>query len=140
MFDEKDDANSTAKETEESLELDCLDHHLAKRCNSNQGEQYHVHEVQGLCDSSENGSDAHTHRLRAVSSDPQSIAGDDHVHFVIFKSDFHDGHYHEGWGATSGACNVGSGHVHFLNGISTLDDGHWHKYLIATSLDGFYGG
>ncbi len=139
MFAFESDANSTAKDTGGAEKAGGLGLHHAK-CRDNQGEPYHVHEVWGLTDPAENGKDAHTHRLMAVSSDPQSIANNDHVHFVTFQSDFHDDFFHEGWGTTSGAFPVDGGHVHFLNGITTLNDGHWHKYKIATSLDGFYGG
>ncbi len=136
----ENDANSTAKETEAAIQTDCLDLHPAKRCNSHQGEPNHVHEIQALTDPAQSGKDAHTHRLIAVTSNPQPIGNNDHVHAVLFKSDYHNGFYHEGWGTTGGACNVGNGHVHFLNGITTLDAGHWHRYHIATSLDGVYGG
>jgi hypothetical protein len=99
----------------------------------------HVHEVQGLVETAQQGKDAHNHRFLAVSSDPKPIGKRDHVHDVIFCIDYHDGFCHEGWGTTSGAFPVGDGHVHFLEGITTTDDGHWHKYRIATSLDGIFG-
>ena len=140
MTENNMNADSLIKETEAADQAECKGFPPLRHCNSNQGEPNHVHEIQALTDSAGSGKDAHTHRLIAITSDPQSIGNNDHVHFVLFKSDFHGSFFHEGWATTGGACNVGNGHVHFLNGITTLDDGHWHRYQIATSLDGVYGG
>lgn len=107
------------------------------RCKPNAS--YHVHEVQGLMETAQQGSKAHNHRLLVISSEPKPIGEQNHVHEVIFCTDYHDGFCHEGWSTTSGAFPVGAGHVHFLEGITTTDDGHWHKYRIATSLDGIFG-
>jgi hypothetical protein len=111
-----------------------------KRCHENKPvAPLHVHEVQGLIETAQQGSNAHNHRLMAVSSDPKPLGENNHFHEVIFCTDYHDGFCHEGWGTTSGAFPVGDGHVHFLEGITTTDDWHWHKYRIATSLDGIFG-
>lgn len=111
-----------------------------KRCHGNEpAVPFHVHEVQGLIETAQQGEDAHNHRFLAVSSEPKPIGKQNHVHDVIFCIDYHDGFCHEGWGTTSGAFPVGDGHVHYLEGITTTDDGHWHKYRIATSLDGIFG-
>jgi hypothetical protein len=110
-----------------------------KRCHGNEpAAPLHVHEVQGLLDTAQQGTDAHNHRFIVVSSDPKPLGWNNHVHEVIFCTDYHGKFCHEGWGTTSGAFPVGDGHVHFLEGITTTDDGHWHKYRIATSLDGIF--
>lgn len=110
-----------------------------KRCHGCEpAAPFHVHEVQGLVETAQQGEDAHNHRFLAVSSEPRPIGMNNHVHEVIFCIDYHDGFCHEGWGTTSGAFPLGDGHVHFLEGITTTDDGHWHKYRIATSLDGLF--
>ncbi len=100
---------------------------------------FHVHEVQGLIETAQQGEKAHNHRLLVVSSEPKPIGKYNHVHEVIFCTDYHGNFCHEGWSTTSGAFPVGEGHVHFLEGITTTDDGHWHKYRISTSLDGIFG-
>lgn len=110
-----------------------------KKCHGNEPvAPFHVHEVQGLVETAQQGEDAHNHRFLAVSSEPKPIGERNHVHEVVFCIDYHDGFCHEGWGTTSGAFPVGEGHVHFLEGITTTDNGHWHKYKIATSLDGIF--
>lgn len=110
-----------------------------KRCHGNEpAAPLHDHEVQGLVETAQQGEDAHSHRFLVVSSEPKPLGEQNHVHEVIFCTDYHNGFCHEGWGTTSGAFPVGDGHVHFLEGITTADDGHWHKYRIVTSLDGIF--
>ena len=99
----------------------------------------HVHEVQGLIESAQQGDAAHTHRILITTSEPKPFGKRNHVHEVIFCTDYHGSFCHEGWGTTSGAFQVGDGHVHFLEGVTTADDGHWHKYRLATSLEGIFG-
>ncbi len=108
-------------------------------CENDPTDPLHVHEVQGLLESAQQGKDAHVHRILIVTSEPKPLGKNNHVHEVIFCTDFHGGFCHESWGTTSGAFPVGDGHVHFLEGITTTDAGHWHKYRLATSLEGIFG-
>ena len=117
----------------------CKEQKKTCRCENEPIDPLHVHEVQGLIESAQQGADAHVHRFLVVSSDPKPLGKNDHIHEVIFCTDFHDGFCHEGWCTTSGAFPVGDSHVHFLEGITTTDKGHWHKYRLATSLDGTFG-
>ena len=63
------------------------------RCN-NCNEQQHVHEIIGITETIVNGCEGHNHRIATVSGEAIETCNN-HVHEVIFRTDFADGHYHE---------------------------------------------
>ncbi len=97
------------------------------------GVQFHVHEVQGAVEVA--GRDPHTHRFAAVSGEARPWGPANHFHDVRFRTDFYDDHFHEGWGRTGGAIEVGDRHVHFLESVTTQNDGHVHRYRVGTMIE-----
>ncbi len=97
--------------------------------------QTHVHEVQGSVEIAEPQEDPHNHRFATVSGPAIFFANGDHYHEVRFRTDFYEEHYHQAWGRTGGAIQVGDRHVHFLSGVTTVDDGHLHNYRVATLIE-----
>lgn len=98
-------------------------------------DQRHVHEVQGSVEIAEREEDPHNHRFAAVSGQAIPIGNGDHIHFVRFRTDFYENHYHEFYGKTGGAVKVGNRHVHFLESVTTVNDGHRHNFRVATLID-----
>lgn len=97
------------------------------------GEQKHVHEIQGSVKLA--GSDPHEHRFATVSGEAIPYDDHDHVHEVIFRTDFHDDHYHEFCGKTGCAIPVGDRHVHYIESVTSTDDGHRHRFEAATLIE-----
>lgn len=99
--------------------------------------QKHVHEITGSTRIIRECDDCHNHRFCTVSGEAISIPGkQDHFHEVKFRTDFSDGHFHEFYGKTSGAIDVGAGkHVHFLKDFTEVEDGHKHEFQVATLID-----
>ena len=97
------------------------------------GEQKHVHELQGSVKQA--GSNPHEHRFCTVSCDAIPYDERDHVHEVIFRTDFHGDHYHEFCGKTGCAIPVGDRHVHYLESVTSTDDGHRHRFETATLIE-----
>lgn len=95
--------------------------------------QMHVHEIQG--DVKIAGRDPHTHRFATVSGEAIPLGNGDHVHEVIFRTDFFVEHYHEFRGRTLGAIGVGDRHVHFLESVTSFDDGHRHAFRTSTFIE-----
>lgn len=95
--------------------------------------QRHVHEIQG--DVKIAGRDPHTHRFATVSGEAIALGNSDHVHEVVFRTDFFKDHYHEFRGRTSGAIRVGDRHVHFLKAATSFDDGHSHPFRFSTFIE-----
>jgi len=94
--------------------------------------QTHVHEILGSVEIA--GREPHTHRFAAVSG--EAIYHDcDHVHDVMFRTDFYEGHFHEFCGRTCGAIEVGDRHVHFLECATSVDAGHCHDFRVATLIE-----
>ncbi len=102
------------------------------------GIQFHVHEVQGTVEIA--GREPHTHRFTAVSGEARPWGSANHYHDVRFRTDYFDDHFHEGWGRTGGAIQVGDKHVHFLEAATTQNDGHMHRYKVATMIEDPIGG
>ena len=51
-------------------------------------------------------------------------------------TDFSDEHFHEFYGKTSGAIDVGNGrHVHFIKDFTEEQDGHKHEFQAAALID-----
>jgi hypothetical protein len=97
--------------------------------------QLHVHEIQGSVQIAEPEEDPHNHRFTTVSGEAIPFGNNNHYHEVRFRTDFYEEHFHEAWGRTSGAIQVGDRHVHFLSGVTTVNDGHLHRYRVATLID-----
>ncbi len=97
------------------------------------GSQVHVHEVQGSVEIA--GREPHSHRFATVTSEARPLANSNHYHDLRFRTDFYEDHYHEGWGRTGGAVQVGDRHVHFLESVTTQNDGHVHRYRVGTMFE-----
>lgn len=97
--------------------------------------EQHVHEVIGSTVVAERREDAHNHRFATVSGEAVPYKGS-HVHNITFRTDTHDGHYHEFCGQSSTAISVGGGrHVHFANACTTSADGHSHEFRVASLIN-----
>ena len=99
------------------------------------GSQSHVHEVLGSVEIAEPQTEPHNHRFATVSGEARPLGVNNHYHDVRFRTDFYEDHFHEGWGRTGGAIQVGDRHVHFLEAVTTQNDGHLHRYRVATMID-----
>ncbi|MBH1942295.1 hypothetical protein I5677_15445 [Mobilitalea sibirica] len=96
-------------------------------------EQRHVHEIQGSVKTA--GAHPHEHRFCTVSGEAIPYGSNDHVHDVIFRTDYHGEHYHEFKGKTGCMVRVGDRHVHYLESITSIDDGHKHRFECATLIE-----
>ena len=94
-----------------------------------------MHEVQGSVQIAERQEDPHNHRFASVSGEAIPIGMSDHVHEVIFRTDFYEEHFHQFCGKTSGAIMVGDRHVHFLESVTTENDGHMHEFRLASLIE-----
>lgn len=97
-------------------------------------EQKHVHELQGsvkIADEEE----PHNHRFCTVTGEAIPYGVDNHVHEVVFRTDYFDGHYHEYCGKTGCAIPVGNRHVHYIEAVTSMDDGHRHAFEAATMIE-----
>jgi hypothetical protein len=105
--------------------------HEEKKCE----EQRHVHELQGsvkIADEEE----PHNHRFCTVTCEAIPFGEGDHVHEVVFRTDFFEDHFHEFKGRTGCAIPVGGGHhVHFIDSVTTVNDGHRHAFEAATLIE-----
>lgn len=99
--------------------------------------QKHVHEITGSTRIFRECGECHNHRFCTVSDEAKYTKDHhDHYHEVKFRTDFADGHFHEFYGKTSGAFDVGNGkHVHFINAFTREEDGHKHEFQAATLID-----
>lgn len=106
--------------------------------------QTHVHEVIGsvmvencLAKSPKKypQNNHHTHRFATVTGEAMRVGKTDHIHEVMFRTDFYEDHYHEFYGETSGAILVGDRHVHYIQSVTSFDDGHKHRFRVATLID-----
>lgn len=98
-------------------------------------EQRHVHEIQGSVKIAEPEEEPHNHRFCTVSGEAMAWGTNDHVHDVVFRTDFFEDHFHEFKGRTCGAIKVGDRHVHFLESVTSINDEHRHKFEFATLID-----
>lgn len=100
-------------------------------------EQKHVHELTGSTKIFNECMECHNHRFCTVTGEAMDIPGrKDHFHKVKFHTDFSDGHFHEFYGKTSGAIDVGNGkHVHFIKDFTEEEDNHRHEFQAATHID-----
>jgi hypothetical protein len=100
-------------------------------------EQTHVHEILGSVEIAERQTDPHNHRFATVSGQAIPVCGcsGDHVHEVMFRTDFYEDHFHEFCGKTCGAIPVGDRHVHFLESVTTVNEGHRHEFRVATLIN-----
>ncbi|MGI6484834.1 MAG: YmaF family protein [Tepidanaerobacteraceae bacterium] len=96
--------------------------------------QRHVHEVIGSVQIAEPG-DPHDHRFATVSGEAIPIGNGDHIHRVIFRTDFYERHYHQFQGNSSGAIAVGDRHTHYTKAFTTVDDGHRHRFRVAFLIE-----
>lgn len=99
--------------------------------------QSHVHELTGSTKVFSECDECHNHRFCTVTGEAKYTPDKkDHYHEVKFRTDFSDEHYHEFYGKTSGAIDVGNGkHVHFLKDRTGEADGHKHEFQAATLID-----
>lgn len=103
--------------------------------NNERREQKHVHEVTGSVIPVIECDECHNHRFCTVSGEAM-CKGDSHVHEIRFRTDFSDGHYHEFYGQSSEAIDVGGGkHVHFAKAFTNEEDGHRHRFQVASLID-----
>jgi hypothetical protein len=94
----------------------------------------HVHEILGSVEIAEANTDPHNHRFATVSN--QVIGcGLNHVHEVLFRTDFYEDHFHEFCGRTCPAIVVGDRHVHFLESVTRVAENHVHEFRFATLID-----
>lgn len=101
------------------------------RCRMEQ----HVHEITGSTQTAECGRECHNHRFSTVSGEAIPCMGS-HVHRVEFRTDSHEGHFHEFCGNSSTAIPVGDGrHVHFASARTTAADGHTHEFRVASLIE-----
>lgn len=99
-------------------------------------EQTHVHEVQGSLQIAEREEDPHNHRFATVSGEVIPFGRDNHVHNIVFRTDFYEEHFHTFRGRTCPAVFVGGGrHVHFLEDETSFNDGHRHDFRVATLIE-----
>ncbi len=95
----------------------------------------HVHEFIGSTLVAERRDECHNHRFATVSEEAIATR-DSHVHRIWFRTDSHDGHFHEFCGISSPAIWVGDGrHVHFLKDCTESADGHVHRFRAASLID-----
>ena len=109
---------------------------MAENRNDDYREQRHVHELLGSVQiATEECEDPHNHRFATVSGQAILVGGGDHVHEVIFRTDFYEDHFHEFRGRTLGAVPVGDRHVHYLAGTTTEEEDHYHDFRAATMIE-----
>lgn len=98
--------------------------------------QKHVHEILGSLQIAEKKEDPHNHRFATVSGQAINIGNGDHVHEVVFKTDFYEEHFHMFKGQSGGMIPVGGGrHVHFAAAQTTVNDGHFHEFRVAALIN-----
>lgn len=96
--------------------------------------QRHVHELQGSVKIADE-EDPHNHRFCTVTGEAIPCGANDHVHEVVFRTDFYEDHFHEYRGKTGCAIPVGNRHVHFIESVTTENDCHRHEFEAATLID-----
>jgi hypothetical protein len=96
--------------------------------------QEHVHELLGSVKFADQN-DPHGHRFSTVTGEVIPMGADDHVHEVVFLTDFHDGHYHEFRGRTGGTIQTGDHHVHYIRSVTSNNDNHTHEFEAATLIN-----
>lgn len=107
----------------------------ASRSRQNNDCDQHVHEFIGSTIVAERCEDCHNHRFATVSEEAIATC-DSHVHRIQFRTDSHDGHFHEFCGTSSPAIWVGDGrHVHFAKACTESADGHVHQFRAASLID-----
>ncbi|WP_246240346.1 YmaF family protein [Anaerocolumna sedimenticola] len=92
--------------------------------------QYHVHEFQGYLKTTED----HYHRCTGITGEAIPIDKKDHIHEIVFRSDFVNGHYHEYIGRSSGAIEIGDRHIHYIDSFTNVTSGHQHGFRLITLL------
>lgn len=92
--------------------------------------QYHVHDFQGYLKTADN----HYHRFTGVTGEAIPIEKNDHIHELVFRTDFVNGHYHEYIGRTSGAIAIGDRHIHYIEATTGANAGHSHGFRLLTLL------
>lgn len=98
-------------------------------------EQRHDHELQGSVRIAEPQEEPHNHRFATVTGEAIPVGPNNHVHDVMFRTDFFNDHFHTFVGRTGGAIPVGNRHVHFINSMTSVNDGHRHAFEAATMID-----
>jgi len=97
--------------------------------------QRHVHELLGSVRIAGAQDDPHNHRFATVTGEAIPVGPSDHIHDVVFRTDFYEDHFHEYRGRTGGAIPVGNKHVHFIESVTTVNDGHRHGFEAATLIN-----
>lgn len=104
-------------------------------CDNKKDMQTHVHEVLGSVRLAELEEDPHNHRFAGVTNEVILVPGG-HIHKLITKTDFYEGHFHLVCVETRLQTPVGEGrHVHFIDSETECEDGHLHKFISATLID-----
>ncbi|MDF2676052.1 MAG: hypothetical protein K0Q97_342 [Bacillota bacterium] len=98
-------------------------------------EKLHVHEIIGSVFISEIVDNPHNHHFLTVTGEAIPIDNLSHVHEIIFKTDFNNGHYHIFYGKTSTEILVGDRHVHFIKSVTSNDEGHRHEFRAVTLIE-----
>jgi hypothetical protein len=96
--------------------------------------QEHVHELQGSVDTAEQN-DPHAHRFCTVTGEVIPFGANDHIHEVVFLTDYHEDHYHEFRGKTGGVIQVNDRHIHYIEGVTSVEDNHSHGFKAATMIN-----
>jgi hypothetical protein len=98
-------------------------------------DQCHVHEFIGSTKFVGCGPECHNHRFVGVTGEAIPHK-DTHIHKILTRTDYTDGHYHKICNFTGSAICVGMGkHVHFVCGKTSFEDGHLHGYQFATLIE-----
>lgn len=133
-YDDHKDCNDHKDYKEYKGQKDCKEQKEYKDSCHCDDEQRHVHELLGSvliagCKT------PHNHRFATVTGEAIPCGPHDHVHEVVFRTDFYDEHYHEFKGRTGGAIQVGDRHVHFIESVTSIDDSHRHEFRAATLIN-----
>ncbi|ODU58413.1 MAG: hypothetical protein ABT01_00315 [Clostridium sp. SCN 57-10] len=97
--------------------------------------QRHVHEILGSVMVAEIEEDPHNHRFATVSGEAIPLPNGNHVHDVLFRTDFYENHFHVFSGRSGEAIHVGGGrHVHFAEAQTSINDGHFHRFRVAALI------
>lgn len=92
--------------------------------------QNHVHDFYGYTKTGDN----HYHHFAGVTGEAVPVAKNDHVHEVVFKTDFIEGHFHEYIGRTTGTIICGDRHTHYIESCTTTNADHSHGFRLLMQL------
>ncbi|MGE5372654.1 MAG: YmaF family protein [Solirubrobacterales bacterium] len=105
--------------------------YMVGAANRDNGEQMHVHEVQGT---TEIASD-HTHRFVGVTGEMVSLDARSHEHEFRGMTDYVRGHYHKVYVKTGAQKLVSDDeHVHYAEGETSFNHNHKHSFEMTTMM------